>query len=80
MTMNMRRYKPGFERILILAFIVVAVTFALVYLMVPETYRAPEATSEAGLALQAQVSAQIEGALDGGAKSVDVLEPDMKAS
>ena len=51
----MRRYKPGLERILILAFLFAAVTFALVSLTAPEPYRPPDPDSEAGTALEAEL-------------------------
>ncbi len=55
MALNLRRYKTGFDRVSIVAFIVVAAMFALIYVSVPEAYRPPDPDSEAGRALQAQL-------------------------
>ena len=55
MLLDRRRYKQGFERVAIVAFIVVAATFTLIYLNVPESYQAPDPQSEAGLALEAEL-------------------------
>ena len=55
MAWNLRRYKTGFDRVAIVAFVVVAATFALIYVSVPEAYRPPDPGSDAGLALEAQL-------------------------
>ncbi len=54
----MRRYKEGFDRLGIVAFVFCAALFWLVYLMIDAPFRLPEPGSDADQALTAELAEQ----------------------
>ncbi len=55
------RYKEGFERLGIVAFVIAALTFSLLHLTAGEPFTSQEAETEQALALEAEIASRCDG-------------------
>ncbi len=56
-----RRYREGFDRLGIVAFVIVALTFSLFHLTAGEPFTSPDMEMEQALAMEAEIASRCDG-------------------